>query len=70
MKFIATVLVTLGLALGTAPADASRPMVHHHYRDVCFNVKGKQPIYEVYGSGPYRFNLRTPYRHDCVRRNP
>lgn len=68
MRIFVVVVATL-LSLAFAPAaQATRPIVGFDYPDVCYNIRGQQPIYEVLGRGPYDFNLATHKRkHDCVR---
>ena len=69
MKTFAALVIGVVISIsGVSPATAGgRPMVGHHYKDVCKNIKGKQPIYEVVGFGPYDFNKHTKRKHDCVR---
>lgn len=62
---IASVFVYF-LFVATAPAEATRPVPGFKYKDVCKNIKGKQPIYMVVGVGPYRFNLDTKRPNDCI----
>lgn len=57
------------LFVATAPAEATRPVPGFKYKDECKNIKGKQPIYLLVGTGPYRFNLDTKRPNDCIRVN-
>jgi hypothetical protein len=56
VRLVAAIGLTIGsLALSAEPAEATRPIVGYPYKDVCKNIPGKQPIYMLYGTGPYRF---------------
>jgi hypothetical protein len=70
MKFIATALATFMLAFSFAgTADATRPVPGFKYKDECKNIPGKQPAYELVGTGPYRFDTSTKRPNDCYRWN-
>jgi hypothetical protein len=64
LKYLATALVAVVLPFSFAGnAEATRPVPGFHYKDECKNIPGKQPAYELVGTGPYR---RTPgTKHDC-----
>lgn len=56
MRIFAAIIVGLMLPLSFAgTAEATRPIVGFPYTDMCRNIPGKQPIYQLYGTGPYRF---------------
>ncbi len=63
-----TVTVMLWFSIDT-PAH-SKPIISHHFPDVCKNIKGKQTIYAVLESNRFHF-VGDPDDHICVRvRNP
>ena len=56
MRYLAALIVGLILPVSFAgTAEATRPIVGYPYTDQCRNIPGKQPIYMLYGTGPYRF---------------
>lgn len=56
MRILAALIVGCILPLSFAgTAEATRPIPGYPYRDMCRNIPGKQPIYMLYGTGPYRF---------------
>lgn len=61
---IAAIAMTLGSMAFADTASATRPIVGYPYTDMCKNIAGKQPIYQVVGSGPYRV-VKTGF---CRRR--
>ncbi len=66
MKILATALATFMLAFSfVGTAEATRPIPGYPYKDECKNIKGKQPIYMLVGTGPYRFDTSTPRPNDC-----
>lgn len=66
MKFVAAFVLSLALTFGAiGTADATRPRTDFKYKDQCYNIAGKQPIYMLFGTGPYRFKHKTPAKHDC-----
>ncbi len=66
MKTLAALALAVLLPLSFASdADATRPIPGHKYKDECKNIPGKQPIYELYGTGPYRFDTSTARPDDC-----
>lgn len=56
MRILAALIVGLILPVSFAgTAEATRPIAGYPYTDQCRNISGKQPIYMLYGPGPYRF---------------
>ena len=56
MRILVAIIVGLILPVSFAgTAEATRPIVGFPYTDQCKNIPGKQPIYMMVGTGPYRF---------------
>ena len=68
-KILASVALAAAAAtLVAGPAEATRPMLGYSNRDVCWNIKGVQPVSLLVGgsNGSVRLNEATKRPHDCI----
>ena len=73
-NLIATAALAAAGTLLLVPSSAQATRIGTDFdftKDVCWNVRGHQSIYDVTGARPeWRINLATPKRrHDCVKNN-
>lgn len=61
LSFSAMVITATG-------AEANRSVIGFKYKDQCKNIKGKQTVNMIVGTGKFRLDMSTKRKRDCYRR--